>query len=83
MHLIITIILGLVIGLVARFLMPGPNPAGFIVTALLGIAGAVVAKWVGQAFGWYDETQGVGFIAAVLGAMLILFVYHMAMGRRA
>ena len=73
---------GLVVGIVAKFLMPGKDPGGFIITTLLGIAGAIVAKYLGQAIGWYEAGQPVGFIAAVVGAIILLVLYRMVVGRR-
>ena len=71
------IIIGGLAGLLARFLMPGRDPGGFIITVLHGIAGAVVATWIGQAIGWYRYGEGAGFIGAVVGAIIILVVYRM------
>ncbi len=71
------IVIGFVIGLLARLLMPGRDPGGFIITIVLGIAGSFVATWVGQHFGWYRQGQPAGFIGAVLGAILILAVYRL------
>ncbi len=82
MHLLWALIIGLIVGAVAKLLMPGRDPGGFIVTMLLGIAGSIVATWIGEAAGWYRGGQGAGFIASVLGAMLILFVYRIIVGRR-
>jgi uncharacterized membrane protein YeaQ/YmgE (transglycosylase-associated protein family) len=82
MHIIGTIIIGLLVGIVAKLLMPGKDPGGFIITALLGIAGAFVAKYIGQAAGWYGPTEPAGFIASVIGAILLLLVYRLAFGRR-
>lgn len=82
MSLLITIIIGLFVGIVAKFLMPGRDPGGIIVTVLLGIAGAFVASYVGQRAGWYAEGQPAGFLAAVLGAMALLVVYRVIFGRR-
>ena len=71
------IIVGFVAGLVARWLSPGPNnPRGFILTAVLGIVGAFLATWIGQAIGWYRADQGAGFIAAIVGAVVVLFIWH-------
>jgi uncharacterized membrane protein YeaQ/YmgE (transglycosylase-associated protein family) len=71
------IIVGFVAGLVARWLSPGPNnPQGFILTAVLGIVGAFLATWIGQAIGWYQADQGAGFIAAIVGAVVVLFIWH-------
>jgi uncharacterized membrane protein YeaQ/YmgE (transglycosylase-associated protein family) len=83
MGIIWTIIIGLLAGIVAKLLMPGRDPGGFIITILLGIAGAFVATYLGQAVGWYEAGQGAGFIGAVIGAILILIVYRMMRGRRA
>jgi uncharacterized membrane protein YeaQ/YmgE (transglycosylase-associated protein family) len=77
MHILWIIIIGFVAGIIARILAPGPNnPAGFILTTLLGIAGAFVATFIGQAVGWYGQNQGAGLIGAVIGAIVVLFVWH-------
>jgi uncharacterized membrane protein YeaQ/YmgE (transglycosylase-associated protein family) len=77
MNIVWMIIIGFVAGLIARFLAPGPNnPAGFILTTLLGIAGAFVATFIGQAVGWYGPDQGAGLIASVVGAVVVLFIWH-------
>ncbi|MCR6631085.1 MAG: GlsB/YeaQ/YmgE family stress response membrane protein [Magnetospirillum sp.] len=76
------IIIGLLAGIVAKLLMPGRDPGGFIVTILLGIAGALVATWLGRAVGWYGADQSAGFIGAVVGAVVILAIYRVAVGRR-
>jgi uncharacterized membrane protein YeaQ/YmgE (transglycosylase-associated protein family) len=77
MHILWVIIIGLVAGVIARILAPGPNnPAGFILTTLLGIVGAFVATFIGQAVGWYGPNQGAGLIGAVVGALVVLFVWH-------
>ena len=71
------IIVGFVAGIIARFLTPGPNePKGFILTTVLGIAGAFLATFIGQTIGWYQADQGAGFIAATLGAVLVLFIWN-------
>jgi uncharacterized membrane protein YeaQ/YmgE (transglycosylase-associated protein family) len=77
------IIIGGVAGAIAKFLMPGRDPGGCIVTILLGIAGAFVAGWLGHAVGWYDNGQGAGFIAAIIGAVVSLLIYRLIVGRRA
>jgi uncharacterized membrane protein YeaQ/YmgE (transglycosylase-associated protein family) len=77
-----TIIIGFVAGLVAKFLTPGREPSGFILTTLLGIAGAVVATWLGQAVGWYTVGEGAGLIGAVVGAVIVLLVYNWFASRR-
>ena len=71
------IVMGLLVGALAKFIMPGKDPGGWIITTLLGIAGAVVAGWLGSMLGLYAEGEPVGFIAAVLGAMLLLLIYRM------
>jgi uncharacterized membrane protein YeaQ/YmgE (transglycosylase-associated protein family) len=77
MHILWIVIIGFVAGIIARMLAPGPNnPAGFILTTLLGIAGAFVATFIGQAIGWYRPNQGAGLIGAVVGAVVVLFVWH-------
>jgi uncharacterized membrane protein YeaQ/YmgE (transglycosylase-associated protein family) len=71
------LIVGFVAGIIARLLSPGPNkPAGFILTVVLGIAGAFLATFIGQAIGWYRPDQGAGFIAATLGALVVLFIWN-------
>ena len=82
MTIIWAIIIGFIVGLVAKLLMPGRDPGGFIITALLGIIGAVVATFVGQAMGVYAAGQSAGFIGAVIGAIIVLAIYHMVRGRR-
>jgi len=78
------VVIGFVAGIVARLLAPGPNkPSGFIFTTILGIAGAFVATFVGQTVGWYRPDQGAGFIAATLGAIVVLFVWNRMAARRA
>ncbi len=77
MSLIWTILIGFVAGLVARAIKPGDDSAGFIVTTLIGIAGSLIATYVGQAMGWYTAGQGAGFIASVIGAIVLLFIYQM------
>ena len=82
MTIIWAIIIGFIVGLVAKFLMPGRDPGGFIVTTLLGIVGALVATFLGQAMGIYAAGQSAGFIGAVIGAIVVLLVYHLIRGRR-
>ena len=77
MHFIWTILIGFIAGAVAKLLMPGKDPGGFIITTLLGMGGAIVATYLGRLFGWYSEGGSAGFIAAVIGAILILAVYRM------
>jgi uncharacterized membrane protein YeaQ/YmgE (transglycosylase-associated protein family) len=80
--ILVTLIIGLLIGAVAKLLMPGKDPGGCIVTILLGIAGALVAGYLGAAIGWYQPGQTAGFIASVIGAMLLLLLYRLIFRRR-
>ena len=82
MGILWTIIIGGIAGAIAKLLMPGKDPGGFIITILLGIAGAFVATYLGQAIGWYRAGEGAGFIGAVVGAIIILVGYRMIAGRR-
>jgi uncharacterized membrane protein YeaQ/YmgE (transglycosylase-associated protein family) len=82
MAILWTIIIGLVIGAVAKLLMPGKDPGGFIITILLGIAGSFIG-FVGRALHWYSEGEPAGFIAAVVGAIVLLFLYRMFSRRTA
>ncbi len=74
MTLLWTIIIGFFIGLVARFIMPGRDSLGFVFTTLLGVVGALIAQLLGQALGWYGEGEPAGFIASVVGALLVLWI---------
>ena len=77
------IVIGLLAGGIAKLLMPGKDPGGCIITILLGIAGALLAGFVGRAVGWYGpEDQGAGFVAAIVGAFIILLIYRLVAGRR-
>jgi len=82
MHWLWVALIGLVVGALAKLIMPGKDPGGFIVTTLLGIAGAVVATWLGRAIGWYREGQSAGFIMSLVGAVLLLAIYHAVIRRR-
>jgi uncharacterized membrane protein YeaQ/YmgE (transglycosylase-associated protein family) len=83
MGIIWTIIIGFVAGVIAKFIVPGSNePSGFILTTILGIVGAVVASYLGQALGWYQPGEGAGFIGAIVGAVIILFVWGFVAKRR-
>ncbi len=77
-----TLVIGLIVGVIAKLLMPGRDPGGCLITILLGIAGAFVAGFLGRAIGWYGPGQPAGFIASVIGAMLVLLVYRFIRGRR-
>jgi uncharacterized membrane protein YeaQ/YmgE (transglycosylase-associated protein family) len=76
------IIVGLIVGAIAKFFMPGNDPGGFIVTILLGIGGALVANWIGGAMGFYRYGEGAGILASIIGAMLLLFLYRVLFVRR-
>jgi len=78
-----TALIGLIIGAVAKFLMPGKDPGGWIVTMLLGLAGSFVAGYLGRVMGWYQEGQAAGFIMSVLGAILLLFLYRVIIAKKA
>ena len=77
MHFIGILIIGFLAGLIAKLIMPGRDPAGFIITILIGIAGAFVATFLGQALGWYRPDEAAGFIGAVVGAIVVLALYRM------
>jgi uncharacterized membrane protein YeaQ/YmgE (transglycosylase-associated protein family) len=84
MGIILTIIIGFVAGVIAKFLMPGRNePSGFILTTILGIVGAFVATFLGQSIGWYRAGEGAGLIGAVVGALIVLFIWGMIANRGA
>lgn len=80
--LIWTLVIGLLIGAVAKLLMPGRDPGGCIITMLIGIAGSFVASYLGQAMHWYEQGQPAGFVASVIGAMLLLLLYRLIAPRR-
>jgi uncharacterized membrane protein YeaQ/YmgE (transglycosylase-associated protein family) len=76
------VVIGLLAGGIAKLLMPGKDPGGCIITILLGIAGALLAGFIGKAVGWYDQDEAAGFLAAVVGAFVILFIYRAVVRRR-
>ena len=83
MSILWTIIIGFVAGVIAKFIMPGSNePSGFILTTILGIIGAFVATWLGQAMGWYGPNEGAGLIGAVVGAIVVLVIWGMVAARQ-
>lgn len=82
MEILGVILIGLAVGIVAKLLMPGDDPGGIIITMLLGIAGAFLAKFIGQQLGWYGEEEAAGFIASVGGAILLLLLYRLLFARR-
>jgi uncharacterized membrane protein YeaQ/YmgE (transglycosylase-associated protein family) len=77
------IVFGLIVGVVAKLLMPGRDPGGFIVTMLLGIAGALLGGFLGRALGWYQPNEPAGFLMSLVGAVVLLFLYRVLIGRRA
>ena len=83
MDIIVTLLIGLAVGIVAQLLMPGRDPGGFIITTLLGVAGAFVARFLGERMGWYGPGDAVGFVAAVVGAMILLLLYRLLFRRKA
>ena len=76
------IIFGLIVGIIAKLLMPGKDPGGFVITILLGIAGALIGGWLGRAMGLYTEGEGAGFFMALLGSILLLALYRLTFRRR-
>lgn len=84
MSILWTIIVGFIVGVIAKFIMPGDKsePKGFILTAVLGIVGAFVATYLGQSVGWYRAGESAGFLASVVGAIILLFVYGLVVGRQ-
>jgi uncharacterized membrane protein YeaQ/YmgE (transglycosylase-associated protein family) len=77
MGIIVWILFGLVVGIIAKLLMPGRDPGGFIITILIGIAGAVLGGFIGRAVGWYGPNQSAGWIVSILGAVVLLFLYRL------
>ena len=82
MDILIWIVFGLIVGIVAKFVMPGRDPGGMIVTIVLGIVGALLGGWIGRALGVYQPGQPAGFIMAVVGAIVVLAIYRMAFSGR-
>jgi uncharacterized membrane protein YeaQ/YmgE (transglycosylase-associated protein family) len=85
MHILWTILIGFIVGILAKFIMPGDRyePKGFILTTILGIVGAFVATYLGQAVGWYQPGESAGFIGGVVGAVILLAIYGLIVGRSA
>jgi uncharacterized membrane protein YeaQ/YmgE (transglycosylase-associated protein family) len=82
MHILTMFIVGLIVGALAKLFMPGKDPGGIIVTALIGIAGSFIAGFLGRAIGWYrDAASGPGIIASIIGAMILLAIYRVIIGR--
>lgn len=82
MHILVTLIVGLIVGALAKLVMPGKDPGGIIITILLGIAGSFIAGLLGHALGWYKVGDGPGIIASVIGAVILLAIYRAVVGRR-
>ena len=82
MSILLTIVIGAIVGALAKLVMPGKDPGGIIITILLGIAGSFVAGMIGHAVGWYDAGEGPGIIASILGAVILLAIYRAVAGRR-
>lgn len=82
MHILVTLIVGLIVGALAKLIMPGKDPGGIIITILLGIAGSFIAGWIGHALGWYEVGEGPGIIASIIGSVILLAIYRAVIGRR-
>ena len=82
MGLITTLIIGLIVGAIAKFIVPGRDPGGWVITIVLGIAGALVGTWLGRMLGFYRVGEGAGWIASIVGAILLLLLYRAVVGRR-
>ncbi len=82
MSILTTLIVGLIVGALAKLVMPGKDPGGFIITILLGVAGAFVGGWIGHALGWYAAGEGPGIIVSIIGAVILLAIYRVVIGRR-
>jgi uncharacterized membrane protein YeaQ/YmgE (transglycosylase-associated protein family) len=82
MAILSTILVGLIVGAIAKLLMPGKDPGGFIITILLGIAGAFIATYIGQAIGWYKAGEPAGWIMSVIGAIILLLLYRLMFKRK-
>jgi uncharacterized membrane protein YeaQ/YmgE (transglycosylase-associated protein family) len=82
MHWLWVFIVGLVVGIIAKLITPGKDPGGFIITAIIGIIGSVLATWVGEHLGWWGPTGLVHFIASIVGAIILLVIYHAVFKRK-
>jgi uncharacterized membrane protein YeaQ/YmgE (transglycosylase-associated protein family) len=82
MHILWTLFIGLIVGAVAKLLMPGKDPGGFLITICIGIAGSLIATFLGRALGWYAPGASAGFLASIIGAILLLVIYHAVARRR-
>lgn len=82
MHILWMLIVGLVVGALAKLIMPGKDPGGIFITMLLGVAGALIAGFLGRSMGWYHEGESAGIFASIIGSVLLLGIYRMVAGRR-
>jgi len=82
MHILWMLIIGLVIGALAKLVMPGKDPGGVIITMVIGVVGSLIAGFLGRSMGWYAQGEGAGFIASIIGAVILLAGYRMIAGRR-
>lgn len=82
MHILWMLIIGLVVGALAKLVMPGRDPGGILITMLIGVAGSLIAGFLGRSLGWYAHNEGAGFIASILGSVVLLAGYRMAIGRK-
>lgn len=82
MHLLWTLIIGLVVGALAKLIMPGKDPGGVIITIVIGIVGSLIAHYIGRAAGWYGDAEPAGFVASIVGAIILLAGYRLVVGRR-
>lgn len=82
MYILWMLIVGLVVGALAKLLMPGKDPGGIFITMLLGVAGALIAGFLGRSLGWYEENESAGLLASILGAVILLGIYRLVVGRR-
>lgn len=83
MHILYMLIVGLVIGALAKLIMPGKDPGGILITMLIGVAGALIAGFLGRSMGWYHDGEAAGIIASIIGSLILLAGYRMVIGRRA
>jgi uncharacterized membrane protein YeaQ/YmgE (transglycosylase-associated protein family) len=81
MEIIWMLIIGLVVGALAKFIMPGRDPGGIFITMLIGVAGSLIAGFIGRQLGWYAQNEGAGFIASIVGAVILLAIYRAVVGR--
>lgn len=82
MHILMTLIVGLIVGGLAKLVMPGKDPGGLVITMLIGVAGALIAGFLGHSLGWYEVGDGPGIIASILGSVVLLGIYRVAVGRK-